>query len=249
MNIFKSEPMVKHSNQVHTTTDYFMFKPIDGNRNKNLLHIKRLQKSMAENYLFTIITVNENYEIIDGQHRFEVIKELKLPLNYVICKGYGLNEVHILNQNSKTWNADDYLAGYCKLGYSDYVRYKVFKEKYDLPHNICVPILSGFASNTPESGIKDFYNGNFKIKSWKQAIDFADNLSLFSSLYQGYKKPKFIFALLQLMKKEKFELIEFISKLRLQPSSMIDCQTTSQYINLIEQIYNYKRREKVNLRY
>ena len=90
MNNLKTEPMVKHSNQVrkevsnafakvqdyehaikslkgepvlvHTTTDYFIFKPIEGNRNKNLMHINRLKKSMADNYLFTVIIVNENYE-------------------------------------------------------------------------------------------------------------------------------------------------------------------------------------------
>jgi ParB-like chromosome segregation protein Spo0J len=95
MSIFKSEPMVKSSNQVHTTTDYFLFKSIDGNRNKNLLHINRLRESMSKNYLFTVIIVNENYEIIDGQHRFDVIQELKLPLNYIVCKGYGLKEVHV----------------------------------------------------------------------------------------------------------------------------------------------------------
>lgn len=115
MSNLKNEPMVKHSNQVHTTTDYFLFKPIEGNRNKNLLHINRLKKSMAETYLFTVIIVNEKYEIIDGQHRFECVKELKLPMHYIVCKGYGLNEVHVLNQNSKTWNADDYLTGYCNL--------------------------------------------------------------------------------------------------------------------------------------
>jgi hypothetical protein len=130
MNNYKLEPMVKHSNQVHTTTDYFLFKPIDGNRNKNLLHINRLKKSMNQNYLFTVIIVNEKYEIIDGQHRFEVIQELQLPLHYIICSGYGLTEVHILNANSKTWNADDYLEGYCKLGYKDYLIFADFKNKY-----------------------------------------------------------------------------------------------------------------------
>ena len=69
-----TEPMV--INHVHTTTDYFLFKPINGNRNINRLHLSRLKKSIEENYLFTVIIVNENYEIIDGQHRFECIKEL-----------------------------------------------------------------------------------------------------------------------------------------------------------------------------
>jgi hypothetical protein len=130
-------------NQVHTTTDYFLFKSIDGNRNKNLIHINRLKKSMSENYLFTIIIVNEKYEIIDGQHRFDVIQELKLPLHYVICKGYGLSQVHILNQNSKTWNMDDYLEGYCSLGYADYIKYKAFKEDYNIGHNETLTLLCG----------------------------------------------------------------------------------------------------------
>jgi hypothetical protein len=106
---FQNEPMQKISTQVQTTKDYYLFTPIDGNRNKNLLHLNRLKKSINENYLFTVIIVNENYQIIDGQHRFDVIKELNLPLHYIVCVGYGLKEVHILNQISKTWNADDYL--------------------------------------------------------------------------------------------------------------------------------------------
>lgn len=107
--------------KVETTTTYQAFKPIDGNRYVNQLHLKRLKKSMQENYLYTIIVVNERMEIIDGQHRFECAKELNLPLNYVVCKGYGLNEVHTLNQNSKVWSSEDYLDGYCKLGYQDYI--------------------------------------------------------------------------------------------------------------------------------
>ena len=60
----QSEPLAKQIGQVLTTTSYSRFKPVDGNRNKNLLHINRLKKSMSENYLFTVIIVNEKYEII-----------------------------------------------------------------------------------------------------------------------------------------------------------------------------------------
>ena len=55
------------SSVVHTTTDYSLFKSIDGNRTKNKAHVKKLKKSMEEKYLFTVIIVNEKYEIIDGQ--------------------------------------------------------------------------------------------------------------------------------------------------------------------------------------
>lgn len=246
MNNLKNEPMVKHSNQVHTTTDYFLFKPIEGNRNKNLLHINRLKKSMAETYLFTVIIVNEKYEIIDGQHRFDVIQELKLPLNYIICNGYGLNEVHILNQNSKTWTSDDYLDGYCKLGYKDYLKYKEFKELYGIGHYECMWLLNGSQLSNPT---QVFFTGDFKIKNYNEACKIIEKIMLVEPYYEEWKRRSFILAMLQLFKNPNFELTEFLQKLKLQPTALSNCSTTNQYVSLIEEIYNYRRREKVNLRY
>lgn len=246
MNSFKTEPMVKHINQVHTTTDYFLFKPIEGNRNKNLLHINRLKKSMSETYLFTVIIVNEKYEIIDGQHRFDVIQELKLPLNYIVCNGYGLNEVHILNQNSKTWTSDDYLDGYCKLGYKDYLKYREFKELYGIGHYECMWLLNGSQLSNPT---QVFFTGDFKIKNYNEACKIIEKIMLVEPYYEEWKRRSFILAMLQLFKNPNFELTEFLQKLKLQPTALSNCSTTNQYVSLIEEIYNYRRREKVNLRY
>lgn len=246
MNNLKTEPMVKHSNQVHTTTDYFLFNPIEGNRNKNLLHINRLKKSMAETYLFTVIIVNEKYEIIDGQHRFDVIQELKLPLNYIVCNGYGLNEVHILNQNSKTWTSDDYLDGYCKLGYKDYLKYREFKELYGIGHYECMWLLNGSQLSNPT---QVFFTGDFKIKNYNEACKIIEKIMLVEPYYNEWKRRSFILAMLQLFKNPNFELTEFLQKLKLQPTALSNCSTTNQYVSLIEEIYNYRRREKVNLRY
>jgi hypothetical protein len=244
----KREPMVKFSNHVHTTTDYFLFKPIEGNRNKNLLHINRLKKSMAENYLFTVIIVNEKYEIIDGQHRFDVISELNLPLHYIVCKGYGLREVHILNQLSKTWNSDDYLEGYCNLGYESYLKYREFKETYNIGHHECFYLLSGVKSNGA-SNVSNFYSGNFTIRSYEDACTFIEKVFITEPYYSGFKRRSYIFALRKLFDNPRFEFTEFLSKLKLQPTAMVDCTSVDNYISLIEEIYNYRRREKVNLRF
>jgi hypothetical protein len=237
------EPMV--SNQVHTTTDYFLFKPIDGNRNKNLLHLNRLKKSIEENYLFTVIIVNENYEIIDGQHRFEVIKELGLPLNYIICNGYKLREVQILNATSKVWNADDYLEGYCKLGYPDYITYRKFKNKYNLEHNATMRLLSSQGG----SDTKQFHEGKFVIKDYLEAERKIELILMIEPFYKNTRKRSFIFAMVTLLSNPNFIFSEFLQKLKLQPSALQDCINVNQYISLIEEIYNYKRREKINLRY
>lgn len=247
MNQTNKQEMVKFSSQIYTTKDYFMFKPIDGNRNKNLLHINRLKKSMGKNYLFTIIIVNEKYEIIDGQHRFDVIKELELPLNYVVCEGYGLDEVHILNQNSKTWGADDYLEGYCKLGYADYIAYREFKNTYTLGHNECITLLGGVA-NGGES-LKRFYEGLFKVQNIFKAEETISKILMIQPYYAGVRRRVFILTMITLLKNPNFVFDEFLQKLKQQPTAMQDCPSVEMYKDLIEEIYNYRRREKINLRY
>lgn len=86
--------------QVCQTNDYSLFKTLKGNRSINQAHLYRLTKSIKEKYLLSPIVVNEHFEIIDGQHRFNAAKANNLPINYMIAVGYGLNEVQILNTNS-----------------------------------------------------------------------------------------------------------------------------------------------------
>lgn len=240
---------VKISNQIHTTTDYFLFKPIDGNRHKNELHLNRLRTSMRENYLFTVIIVNENYEIIDGQHRFEVIKELGLPLNYIMCEGYGLDQVHILNQNSRIWTAQDYLEGYCTLGYPEYIKFAAFKKKYGFGFAECLGILLCLNSTANHEHMKIFNEGKLVNCNYAEANKIADKIELVGQYYSGYKRRTFVTTMLYLFNHKNFDFTEFIQKLKNQPTALMDCTSKDQYVTLIEEIYNYRSRNKVNLRY
>ena len=236
------------TNTIYTTNNYSLFKSIDGNRVLNQLHLKRLKQSIEKNYLFTVITVNERYEIIDGQHRFEAAKELKFPINYIVCDGYGLNEVHILNQNSKIWSADDYLTGYCDLGLKDYLQYKRFKEKYRFGHAECMAILSGVIGSGGDIQ-QPFKRGEFKVTHWQQACEYANRIWKLSDIYDGFLRKSFVYAMLELFENAEFDFDEFLHKVKLYPSSLTNCSDKWHYIGLIEEIYNYKRRNKINLRY
>lgn len=232
--------------QVLSTTNYNLFKSLNGNRDLNRLHLQRLISSMKENYLFTLIVVNEKYQIIDGQHRFEACKELGLPLYYVKVKGYGLREVQILNVNAKNWNADDFLAGFCDLGLQDYIAYRDFKAKYGFGHYECQVLLSGETSGGKKEA---FYDGTFKVKNLKEAIAIAEKLQEIAPYYAGYNRRSFIYAIIAMLKNPDFVWDEFVKKVILQPMRLVDCTTTNNYRALIEEIYNYRRSKKVNLRY
>ena len=231
---------------VHTTTDYFLFKILNGNRTINMAHLHNLRKSIVNNFLFTVIIVNEKYEIIDGQHRFQIIKELKLPLNYIVCEGYGLKEVHSLNQNSRSWDAEDFMNGYADMGIDDYIAYRTFKKKYGIGHQETMTVLGGKSYGHLKS---DFAEGLFKIKSLVEAEKTMQTIFRVEPYYSGFKRRTFVNAMFQLLKNPNFDFEEFIRKLKLQPTVMKDCTSTENYREHIEEIYNYKRRDKINLRF
>jgi hypothetical protein len=238
-------PLPKISSEVHFTRDYFMFRELEGNRALNPLHLKRLKASMEAHYLFSPIIVNENYEVIDGQHRLHCAEALGLPVYYIVCEGYGLREVQVLNASSKNWNADDYMHGYCDLGYKDYEVYKDFREKYGFGHRETQALLEGAAIKS----MQDFYLGKFRVKDKKKAEEMANKLTKLAPFFEGYKMRSFVFAMLHMFKQKGFEFDELIQKLELQPTAIKKCATIDQYKELIEGIYNYRRREKVNLRF
>jgi hypothetical protein len=248
MNTNQNVPM--NDIQVHSTKDYSLFKTLNGNRDVNHLHLTRLKESMKKNHLTTIIMVNEKFEIIDGQHRFLICQELKLPINYIISKNYGLKEVQVLNANMKNWQIVDYVNGYCDLGYKDYITYREFVADYGFQSQVAILLLSGEypSGNDVSSGTK-FKEGNFKVKDYNECKRKAEKIMMIEPYYKGYLRRSFILALVGMFKNENFEFTEFIAKLKQQPTTLQDCTNVSQYKSLIEEIYNYRRREKINLRF
>jgi hypothetical protein len=96
------------------------------------LHVKRLKESFQKAYLLSPIIVNEKFEIIDGQHRFEAAKQIGVPINFLVAPKYGLKEVQMLNENMKNWKNEDYLNAYCDLKHPEYLKltddYRTFVE-------------------------------------------------------------------------------------------------------------------------
>jgi hypothetical protein len=252
------EPMAKTSSQVHTTTNYEKFKTLMGNRKTSEVHIKRLTNSFKVSYLFSPILINEKWEIIDGQHRFLAAKELNLPINYIIVEGYGLNEVQILNTNSANWKKEDYLKAYCDLGVTPYLQLREFMNHFpDFGIAVCEQLVTnnvGGSNNKNQMSkshlkVKNFQEGRLSIPDLNQSYENAEKVMMFKPYYEGYNRSIFVAALIGIFKNENYNHAEMLSKLAQQQSCLTHCTNVTQYKLLIEEIYNFRRREKVNLRY
>ena len=231
--------------QVKETKNYSMFTTIGGNRPLNELHLNRLKKSMEEELLISPIIVNEKHEVIDGQHRLRISSELKLPLRYIVAEGYGLNEVHRLNQNSKNWTMTEFIDGYADMGIKEYIYLKDFLDRSDLNISSALALLS---SDTGKN-INDIKNGTWKAVHQERAETIADWVNIIKQYHNGATRQVFVRALIKLYNNENFEFSHLIGKIALQPTSLVPCVNTEQYLTLLEDIYNYRSRNKVSLRF
>lgn len=251
-------------NKVYKTYDLSIFTQIDGNRVPNLQHIKRLSDSIrVYGMKCNPILVNEKFQVIDGQHRLMAAKEAESFVYYIIVNGYSLSEVHTLNLNQKNWTKKDFMDGYANMGVESYVKLKFFIEKNDdYTFGDCLNLCS----NTSGYGSLSRYNedrtdgraykmteifeeGTWVGKDFKIAQDWANKIRMLKPYYLGYNRSTFVGTMITLFSNPNFDFNEFMHKVRLQPTALVDCANRDQYKTLIEDIYNYRSRNKISLRY
>jgi hypothetical protein len=105
------------------------------------------------------------------------------------------------------------------------------------------------------SGVKrdTFESGQYVVKSEKKGREWADNILQLKPYFEKYyNKSIFVRAMIKIMSnKKQFKFDEFLHKVKLRPTKLVPCGTVEQYVEMIEDIYNYRRREeeKLNLRF
>ena len=233
----------EHYTDINQTTDYDRFTFMEGNRDISHLHLNRLIQSMQEKYIPTPILVNEKYEIVDGQHRWSAIKHLGLALYFHMEHGLRLKDVHRLNTNMRTWTAEEYLDGYCKLNYPHYIKFREFKKTYGFGINESMCILS-FGGHPGGSLFDTFKRGAYKIHSYEGGVRLANKLLQVGEYYKGYKRRCFIYAMLELFKNESYDHDMFIQKLSYQSRKLTDQTTVKHYYECIKEIYNFNNKNE-----
>lgn len=262
--------MTLHSNSITTigrilsTFDYSIFTSIQGNRIVNEIHVERLKKSFKENYLLSPIIVNEKYQIIDGQHRFMAAKSLKLPINFIVIPNYGLKQVQVLNANASNWSNYDYLNAYCDLGYEQYLQMRQFMNDFpDFGIASADVIITNSASGSNSRVAKHmvkingkrrgssnaFKDGKLHIPNLEKSYANAEKIMMLKQYHESYNKRPFVACMVQIFEIPDYDHKQLLSKLKLRPNALVHCSRSSQYKLVIEDIYNYRSRNKISLRF
>ena len=246
-------------NQTYQTADYSLFKKLKGNRPLSMVHVKRLEDSIKKYGMLEVdLIVNEHFEVIDGQNRLQAARNAKSPVNYKVVKGYGLREAKILNENMAKWNRAEHLESYCELGYPEYLKFREFMKEYKAYFSFlsCEKLLtlrvSGKSDKVNGRNVlsKYFEHGYLSIPDLAKSHKYAQQIIEIKPFYKGFNRTGFVQTMISLFQNNNFNHDEFIRKLGASGAPKLeDCGRVEQYKFLIEDIYNFRRSDKVNLRY
>lgn len=149
--------------KVYVSERYEDFKYLNGNRSIEEKRVKAIQKSVKNvGWIKNPILVNEKMEIIDGQGRFEVLKKLGYPVEFIIDDGIGIEECRSMNIKQTNWTSRDFIDSYAKLKNDNYVFLKKLIDQF--PKITTTTIICAINDSAASSG-QSIKSGNFKCSA------------------------------------------------------------------------------------
>jgi len=241
--------MSKEVNKVFRTKDYSIFKIHQMNRSIIPNHVRYLKKLIAENGWLrgSNIIIDGKGNVIDGQHRLMAAMELGREVDYIIEKSATVSSMSELNRGQRGWNIITHLEHYVKLGVQDYILLDRFMKNF--PHLRPTECTMLVKNNNSSAERGTFESGNFKVSDMKIAYQWGHNIMKLQYVFDGYNKSIFVRALIKVLQNPLFDFGEFLHKVNLRKSMIHMCGTVDDYVEMIEKIYNYRRSDKINLRF
>jgi hypothetical protein len=223
------------------TEDLGQFKIMSGNRILDRQHVSKLKKSfkVTGNELMKQrpIIINHKNEIVDGQHRYAVCKELGMGIWYTNSNEYDLEAVQVLNCNNKNWNMLDFANMFVSRGNSEYHCFLMFKTKHGIDCDSAAMLLTDNSHLSRDS----FRQGLFRVKSLRHAEDVMERIFDFEPSYKNIRRRSFIRACMTMFKVKGYS--HKVMKQKIETGigrSLQDVPTTKMYLAQLESIYNYK---------
>lgn len=223
---------------IRKTNEYSKFSNIVGNRDLRVTNYNNLIKSMKKKQLVIPILCNERYEIINGQHRYEVCKELNYPLFYYIVDGYGIDDVKRANLVSCNWVIDDYLKLNIEIGNKKYEEFKEIKDEFGISTSQLLDIFAKFQNISLKEARILFEDGCFEPDCSDEVISFLNNLNQFS-FFKEYKSFSFIKAFLKISSLDGYDNEIMAKRIEKRPYKLEKRASYKNYIELLVDIYNY----------
>ena len=233
--------------QVYSTANYDAFKILNGNRSVLEPRKRMIMKSIKERgWIRNPIIINENMEIIDGQGRFEALKEMSIPVEFVLHERATIDDCIALNIKQKNWGNLDYIHCYAETGNKEYILLEKLIEEYKgkLDFTIVIQIAGATTKDASNNLIK---YGKFRIMDHdtvKKRLDYVFEMFNIIGAERGRMRVwgaifKFVYYC------DAINKHVLAKKLNDRIETVVPAVTVSGGITQLESVYNFGRNNKV----
>lgn len=242
------EKKVRVIGKIFETNEYKMFKFRKDNRPVGQSNVAEKMESIKKVGQVNPIIVDTSFFVVDGQHRLTACMKLGLPVKYTVDETFRstADVAHIQGQHQK-WNIKDEVHSFSQSN-ENYKVYEEFKKAYpEFAHTILLIVLSG-STNRDKHIESDWHNGTFVVKEKVKAQKTLENLRALGRFYKGYNKRGFVLAILRVQSVKDFDMSRMLRKMPKRCKEIMDFSRTEDYIEVLEDMYNWKEQKKVSFR-
>lgn len=242
--------------KVEKTKDYAKFKNLafnrDINKNKVLLLMGAMMK---ENCLSSHpIIVDEHFQIIDGQHRFEAAKRLDEDIFYIQNSNVSQKHVMVANLYQSRWTTLDVIKYYAvKEGKKDYQMIYALCNELKLKPKALFSLIFGHLGSKTASAVN---NGTFALPKqqtilrnldgcvfkFKRFVDFTKKRQIKPFLM--FYSHKFCSAFRVLVLNKTFDEDQFFKNLENKWYTLKPQADSREWYMVLEKMFNWKIKGK-----
>jgi hypothetical protein len=234
------------------TTDYGMFKYMDGNRSVEQSRVNKIKASIKKYGQLDPIEVNEKYEVGDGQGRLEACKQLKIPVKYKIIPGRTIEDYIAINSVSTNWTTLDYTDSWIKRAPNAKVR-KAYQDIQTLITNkkytsvITRSVILRICLKNGDKYVDVIQSGKAELKySMEDTIEMLDFILKFEDTLKIVgKRNNYIRALVRAYNTRKVNRNKLEKRCRALQYMIHGVASVDEAQKILENVYNYKCRNRI----
>lgn len=235
---------------ITATKNYRLFTVSAENRPRNAKKHRRLKESMQRyGFLssFPVVCVRDGSGTLvvkDGQHRLMFAEELGLPVSYTVEAADF--DIALVNSTAKTWSLIDYAERHAANGVQSYIDGLAFANRFRLTVGTAFSLLGGTTSfgNVQQS----FISGTFQIKDRDWAESVAMLYGSLIAISRNVANKRCIEACMACCRVEGFDVNRLLHGARRQREALVAYSTRDGYLDMLETVYNFGRRQLVPLK-
>lgn len=222
---------------IQSTNQYDLFKQLDTNRKVDRVHVAKLVRAIRAKNLLHLnpIVVDSEMNIIDGQHRLQAAKQLRVPVYYTKDNKVSQDDIASMNSNKKNWTLTDYINFYVNKGVPDFVKFNKLREKYP---DMAVAMLMIICSAGGKRNGNLAREGELDISNIDNADTIMQQLGDYKQYTDQADSARFIEAFIFLNNSGQYDHERMMSKVAANPTAIVPCANKKQYIQLLQTIYN-----------